>query len=406
MKYKKIVRIAIILTGTLVFMWGVPALVQLATSSPQKYPFVYYSSVIEEFCFRETEGKNAIKRDASGRLYNDAQFDSIMPMLYYRQLSVNGKMPDSIQGRAVTMPEIRQKSFTYRYNCEELSTPSMDLYIMYESMPKRVNIESPGDVFRMKDNIEFVDVESNRVNKEKSLLFATELDKRRYTFPAQWLQGLMTNRKPYDEGYFSLDATGQLFHIKMVNDRPFIRNTHVSDSMDVVYFSMLPVSDKRFYGFLYDSEGYIYILESPTYQPRKVDIPPVNLHEDRIMIMANMFFWTVYVNTPEGRYYYALDNDSLQRVDQTFIAAQPGLWDKTAAWLFPVYLTFEDRDSKYLNPEFHFTSWIAFIMNILAALLFFIFARKKRKCLYLQSGYVLLTGIAGLLSVLIIPDNK
>jgi hypothetical protein len=386
-------------------MWAIPALVQLGTSSPQRYPFVYFSSVIEQFCFRETGGKEPVLRDASGRRYTEAQFDSIMPMFYYRQLSVNGKMPDTIQGRAVTMPEIRQHSFVYRYAANETDTPNQGLYIMYESMPKRLNIESPGDVFRMKDKIEFIDIVTNRVNEEKSALFAAELEKRHYRFPAQWTQGILSAKKPYDEGYFSLDAEGKLFHIKMVNGRPFVRDTRVSDSIRTAHFAMLPMSDKRFYGFLYDTAGGMYILEAPGYRLLKTGVPPIDLKTAEVMIMANMFFWTVSVTTPEGRRYYALENDNLGLIDETFIASTPDWWTKYSKWIFPVYLTFKSANSDYIKPSPNHTSWTALITNAAVALGFMIIARRKRKNLWLQSGYILITGIAGLIAVMITPDT-
>ncbi|MEA4916138.1 DUF4857 domain-containing protein [Proteiniphilum sp.] len=405
MMNKSFYRIIIILIVTLVAMWAMPAIVKKATSAPQKYPFVYYSSIIEEFCYREVEGKKTTLRDASGRQYTEAQFDSILPMMYYRQLSTDGRMPDSIRGQAVTMPLIRQKSFTFRYNSNETSAPNFGLYVMYESLPKRLNLETPDDVFRMKEKIEFIDVTTNKVNHEKSDLFTQELEKRGYSFPAQWSQGILTIRKPYDEGYFTLDAEGKLFHMKMVNGRPFIRDTHAGDSIDIAYFTMQAVPDKRFYGFLFDTEGSMYILEAPGYHLLKLDIPPVDVRNDDVMIMANMFFWTVNVIKPGGRYTYALQNDNLTRVDEAFIAANRDNWDKASQWLFPAYITLKESNTKYIGPQIHFATWNAFILNaILALLCFFLIKRKKEKLP--GSLWILLTGIAGLIALSIVSQKE
>lgn len=405
MMNKSFFRIIIIIIVTLVAMWAIPAIIKKAASSPQRYPFTYYSSIIEQFCYREVDGKKTILRDASGNHYTEAEFDSIQPMLYYRQLSTDGRMPDSIRGQAVTMPEIRQRSFTFRYSCNETSTPGIGLYVMYEALPKRLNLESPDDVFRMKDNIEFIDVATNRVNREKSDIFARELENRGYVFPAQWSQGILTARKPYDEGYFTLDAEGKLFHMKMVNSRPFIRDTKVGDSIDVSYFSMLPVPDKRFYGFLFDTEGSMYILEAPTYNLLKLDMPPIDMRKDNVMIMANMFFWTVNVTTPDGRHTYALHNDNLKKADEAFIAANTDTWDKVSQWLFPAYITFKNYNTKYIRPQLHFTDWKAFAVNAVLALLFF-FAAKRKKEKLPGSLWVLLAGIPGLLTLLIVPSSE
>ncbi|MDR1666393.1 MAG: DUF4857 domain-containing protein [Bacteroidales bacterium] len=406
MRHQKIIRLFIVFTATLVFAWAIPAVVKLGASSPQRYPFVYYSSVLEQFCFN----KDGVRSDASGRIYTEAQFDSVMPMLYYRQLSVNGKMPDSIRGQAITMPQIRTNTVSYRFTPKEISSPDMGLYIMYESMPKRVNLESPGDLFRLKDRIEFIDIATNTVNEEKSALFAGELAKRGFHYPAQWSQGILTTRKAYDEGYFTLDAAGELFHIKMVNGKPFVRNTHVAESIEVVHFAMTQASNKRFYGFLYDVAGKVYILEAPGYRPIQLDIPPIDLHATEITILGNLFFWTVTLTDPDGRRYYALDNDSLKQADHTAIAATPTPWDKLSRWLFPAFLTFEHKNSGYISPSLHFTAWTALIVNLLAAVAFAVFARlaskkRRRTSVLRKAAYILITGIAGLAAVLIIPDE-
>lgn len=403
MKTKYIIRILIILTSTLAFLWAIPALVEMATYSSQNYPFVYYSSVVKEFCFKKSEGKEVVRYDTKGRHYTEAEYDSVLPMLYYRQLAVNGKMPDSINGVAVTAPEIRRRGFVFRYNKSEISRPHIGLYVLLESMSGRVNLQSPGDAFRFKDNIEFIDIESNTVDYEKSEMYSKELARRGYTFPTQWAQGDFNTHKSYDEGYFALDANGQFFHMKQVSGKPFIRNTKVGDSIDVAHFSLLSVADKRFYGFVFDTDGCLYMLESPKYQLRKVDLPAINMRANDMVIMGNMFFWTVNITSSKGKMYYAIDNETLQKVDEYFIPREVDMWDKASVWLFPAYITLTDSTTKFIQPKIHFTAFTAFILNLILAFAFAIFARKKKRVMP-HSIYILLTGVAGLIAILITPD--
>ena len=408
-------RIILLIVITLTATWAIPALTKKAASSRQHYPFVNYSEIIEQFCYRETADKEPLLTDASGKVYTDTEFDSIQPMLYYRLLASEGKMPDSIRGQEVTMPLIRQKSFTYRYNPNEANRPNLGLYIMYEALPKRLSLESPDDVFRLDENIEFIDVATNKVNQEKSERFTAELLNRGYSFPAQWASGILTIRKPYDEGYFTLDAEGKLFHLKMVNGRPFARDTEVGEKIDIAHFSMLSVADKRFYGFVYDTGGYAYILEAPGYNLLKLDMPALDMKRDNMMILANMFFWTVTVTSPEGRQIYALHTDNLEQADQTSIAANNDAWDTLSKWLFPAYLTMTDSTSKYVKPQLHFTSVNALAVNLLLAIAWMVIAGRRRRVGRAtitkvstgtsagESLYILITGIAGLIALLIVP---
>lgn len=406
MKNKNTYRILILIFTIIIGLWGIPALVKIATVSPPSYPFIYYSSVLQEFCFRETEGKKVIRHDASGNIYSEEQFDSVLPMLNFRQLMVNDRMPDSINGREIPIKEVRVKNFVFKYNTTDMNSPQIGLYIMYEAMSGRVKLESPGDLFRIKEKIEFIDAETNQVNEEKSALFQNALEKAGFQFPAQWASGNLNIKKPYDEGYFTLDHQGNLFHIKLVNKRPFIRNTGIGSQIDVAHFSMLEVADKRFYGFVFDKNGQSYIIEEGggKYNLKKLDIDPVHLEKDEMMIMGNMLYWTVAIINKEGKRYFALDNETLKRVDEYEVKPKINNWDKVSKWLFPVYLTFSENESNFVYPHIHFTGLNALLINIILALCIGIGYKRSLSKKILNILIILITGIAGTIAIFLIPD--
>lgn len=389
-------------------MWIIPSFVKKATYSPDNYPFVYYSSVLKELAIVDYKDKKMPLSDLRGNKYNTAQFDSLMPLLNFRQLMADGRLPDSIGGYEVTPPLLRSKMVVFRYNPIELQTPNVGLYILFESMPKRVGLEMPEDVFRMKNEIEFVDTETNSINQTKSDLFQQALDKAGFKFPSQWLIGNPNPRKPYDEGYFSLDAEGNLFHMKMVNGRPYVRNTQASENIDIAYFSILEVSDKRFYGFLFSKGGDIYILEGKDgkYEPLKLDIPPIDLKQDQVTIMGNLLYWTVSVATLQNKQYYGLETESLKQLANYSVDRTDNKWDKVSKWLFPYYLSFQDSNSDYVAPHFHYTGLYGFGVNIVLALIACVIFSKSRNKKIFNTLYILITGLAGLVAILLLPNFR
>lgn len=408
MKYKKLIYFFILVFTTTIGMWIIPSLVKKTTDKPDDYPFVYYSSILKELCFVDYKNKQEPLSDMSGNVYNSTEFDSLMPLLNYRQLMSDGRLPDSIEGREITPQILRVKSVVFKYSPRDVNTPNPGLYVLFESMPKRVGLEVPDDVMRLKESVEFIDAQTNMVNVAKSEMFQTALAKENFTFPAQWASGNPNPRKPYDEGYFSLDSKGQLFHIKMVNGRPFVKNTNVGADIDVASFSMLEVPDKRFYGFLFSRQGDVYIIEGDEgkYKPVKLDIPAIDLEQNDLMVMGNLLYWTVSVSSPSDRKYYALHTDDLKCITNYSINRTPNKWDKVSEWLFPAYLTFENRNSDYIKPNIHFTGFCAFAINALLALAFgLLVVNPGRKRIY-GVLYILLTGIAGFVALLILPKFK
>jgi len=405
MKYKNLIYVLVVLFVTLIGLWAVPALVKTATYSKSQYPFGYYSEVTKKFLFKELDTKRKDRlHDDEGKVFSDKEYDQSLPLFNYRQLMLNGEMPDSIDSIKLDPALLRVKQMNFRYLPKFKNTPDVGLYIMYESLPVKGKLESPGDLFRLKDKIEFIDAESNTVNKEKSDKFQDALVKAGYTFPAQWTSGDLNIRKPYDEGYFSLDAKGQLFHIKMVNGRPFVRNTNLDPQIEPAFFSMTEPADKRYYGFIFDKKGFSYILEenSGQYHPLRLDIDPVNLDRDEVTIMGNFLYWTVYVQNAASRHYYALGTDSLQKVRDFTIPGAINNWDKTAGKLFPFYLDFQKPTGEYIFPQLYFTSFLALIPNVLLAILFaFIYPKRPVKIKVFTCVFALLFGIVGALALLI-----
>ena len=221
MKYKSLIFSIILVSVTLLASWTVPALVPKMTDDSHSYPLMYYSARLKELCVIDfREHKNSFY-DIHGNEYPRAQYDSLLPLLNYRQLAMEGQLPDSLEGQAIDVKILRSKQVMFRFRPVDVLSPQPAMGVLLEAMPKRGNITLPGDYFRMDRELTFVDAQSNSVNRQKSEIFTKELIKKGFHFPVKAYWGNPTVRKPYEEGYFCLDSKGALFHLKMVNGRAF-----------------------------------------------------------------------------------------------------------------------------------------------------------------------------------------
>ena len=101
MKYKSLIFSIILVSVTLLASWTVPALVQKMTDDSHSYPLMYYSARLKELCVIDfREHKNSFY-DIHGNEYPRAQYDSLLPLLNYRQLAMEGQLPDSLEGQAI-----------------------------------------------------------------------------------------------------------------------------------------------------------------------------------------------------------------------------------------------------------------------------------------------------------------
>lgn len=397
---------------TFLSMWILPALVKKMTDGAKNYPFVYYSSVLKELCVMDFIHNSETFTDIKGNVYPRADYDSLLPLLNFRQLMMNGTLPDTLEGQAVEPKTIRMQQFVYRFYPAKVNSPQPEMGVLLEAMPKRLNLTLPGDYFRMDNEITFIDASTNEVNTDKSERFTKEMVRKGFAFPVKHFWGDPTTRKPYEEGYFCLDSKGQLYHLKMVNGRPFVKNTQLGDVLDISWFFMHEVSDKRYYGYLFGSKGELGILESTEeggYRFRQLDIPMVDIQKDDITIMGNMLYWTVRITHSDSADFYALKSNTLKQVSSYHMERSHTLWDKVSEWLFICSVSPTSTTNSYVSFYFSQISWKAFILNAIIAIFFFFCNKKtislRRKCY--ASVYLLVTGLIGLASLFfLVPKDE
>ena len=412
MRFKNIIYVTTLVLTTVITSWSIPALVKKIVYESNGYPLMYYSSRLKELCIIDFREMKDAFRDVKGNVYPRSQYDSLLPLMNYRQLAMNGNLPDSLEGYAMDVKTLRSKQVVYRFRPSDVYSPQPKMGVLLEAMPKRGSLSLPGDYFRMNENeMVFVNAETNSVNDAKSKMFTRELLKKGFEFPAKAFWGNPTVRKAYEEGYFCLDNKGELYHVKMVNGRPFVKNTGVSNQVAVKWFVMREVSDKRFYGYLFGQNGELGIVESNEdggYRFVKMDVRPVDIAKDDITIMGNLLYWTVRIYNSEAMDCYGLKTSTLESLTTFHQEKEVGTWDKLADFVFPVILSPSSPDNGYIGCYVLHFSALAWILSVILALMVFVFMRKR---LALQknlivSAVVALTGITGVIALILLPKNR
>ncbi len=379
--------------------WVLPWLLKLSTNEASRYPFSYYSCIKEEFIHVTSNGKDVQRIDQSGNIYTRDQYDSLLPMLNYRQLLSDGKLPDTIKGRKITAKDIQHEQFFFKYNPREKNSQLIDLNPMFESMSGLVRLESPDDMFSIKDKMVFIDAETNTINKEKSAEFHDAMIKRGYTFPTQLVAGNPSTKKPYDEGWFALDAKGQLFHIKMVNGKPFVKNTNAQEHINIAYVKTIETANRRMYAFVFDKNGSLFYLQDLDYQPIKINIAPFDCNNDNLAIYANQFYWCVFATTDKERVAYALDNESLNIVDTMVQKREITRWEKIHPYIFPFYIEMQSSNSTFVYPRLLGWSYKAIFLNIIFTILLVVLIKRRKLPIQpFHIVWVILTGTFGFIA--------
>ncbi len=395
-------KIVLFFTAVVLMAWLLPWAYNFITVRPDGGPFTLYSCVIDRFVMRGYHDGNPVCYDETGQIYSERECDSILPLFYYRQLLADGRQPDTLRGVALTPQVVSAHSFMFRSFPSDLNKVKPKLYPLLETMSGRVDLQMPSDVFRLDERIEFIDMATNRVNEPKSERFTQALLAKGFSFPATYVQGNPTTRKEYDEGYMLLDRDGKLFHLKQLRGRPYVRYVEIPDSVRITDIFVTEFSDRRSYAFLSDSAHRMYLLTHPGYELKPLPIDRFDPRTEEIMIIADLFHWTVSVSGNDGTRYYAVDANDYSLCG-TLTQPQEERWtDRVARWIFPFELSFTSYDDEYVYPRLANFSAAALVLNLLLAGVYLLLRRRQARQAVIPTCGVVLLGLFLFIPLLVI----
>ena len=87
-------RLLLYFTIVVLLLWILPWMYNFLTARANKTPFTLYSSVIDDYAVLQPSDKGVVRKDLGGNVYSESEFDSILPMFYYRQLIADGRLPE------------------------------------------------------------------------------------------------------------------------------------------------------------------------------------------------------------------------------------------------------------------------------------------------------------------------
>lgn len=349
---KKNLKYLIIALGLIVLAWLLPALYELVSPRTDKTPFVVYSSLDSTFIKMEVRDKQVHYIDFRGKEWTKSEADSLLPLFAFRQLVAEGRLPDSLYGVALTPKQIQQNAFHFKTSPKQLNKPAVGLYTMLESASGRVDLTLPPDVFRLTENgLEFIDCETNTVNKAKSLSFSRELTKYGFSFPVQLIWGNGSTRKDYDNGFLLTDSQNRLFQLKMVKGTPFVREIRTDNSCGWKQVFTIEPANRQWIGLAVSQDDKLFVVTKEG-KTVPVGIDAYDPQTMQITITGDLFHWTITEYTATDSRYYAVDANTFEQVASAIIPdPERPLAQRIERILLPVRLRFTSWRTQLIYPN-------------------------------------------------------
>ena len=386
----------------------IPKLYWTVFEKPIRKPIMHYSCISKQFMINRGEKEWT---DAKGNQCSRDEYERMLPMMFFKQLLASGTLPDSINGTALDMRAVSKEKSFFRLKVNEVDAPAPQLYPLFESRSGRAQLELPQDFFRITWRVDFIDASTNQILEEKSQMFSAALFHNGFVFPAKLISGLPTQRKSCDEGYLIVDSKDQLFHLKMIKGKPFVKKVDIPERLNFRYIGCVDFKNKNFYAYLVSGKNEIYILTQDDYKLIKWPVEGYDPATCDLKIYGDLFNYTVIIEAEDHIKAIALTPD-YQLVDtfteswKTKEQLQEG---KIFASLFPAQLSMNSENSKFIR--FYFTplkgmNWLLVNLLLLVIHVTWLYMRKVRlKNHWMDMLVVAVCGIYGFIAIYLFPNK-
>ncbi|PIS27973.1 MAG: hypothetical protein COT43_07765 [Candidatus Marinimicrobia bacterium CG08_land_8_20_14_0_20_45_22] len=376
------------------------------------FALIYYSPIIKQFVGNRVNRSNEMEYfDFQGSSYSKIEYEKLLPFMYYYDLDKWNVLPREVQGIPIDISTIRRNSQSFIFQPYHLHNPLIQLYPLFESESDFARLTLPDEVFRIGDRMEFIDVRKNVIVEQLTTVFTTALQEAGFVFPARIIAGNPTTRKPFDEGYFIVDAVGSVFHVKMVKGQPFCKKTVISPDLDVRYISISEDPRREFYGFLITASDSLYMIMYDDYKLVPLPLAGFDPDDMRLRFIADPIYRTISYSNSERVNCVVTDlkYNFIDSCHVDLVSFKKTIAGRVEKGLFPFKIETESNKSNFRSFRLVLNGYLGLLGIIPSLLLFilikYIFGNEKVRNNPLDLLIVALTGIYGLLTVLIIKPE-
>ena len=352
----KISRISIILILTAVFLFYLPPQIKKFFYKRTYTPNVSYSSVSKKFLLSSYNENSGFEySDTDGNKFGRIKYQMLLPMVYFRDLLMWNKLPKEIDKIKID-PRIIERNRQYVFmRTSDFNSPEIKLYPLFESASIYTRIEEPDSLFRIKDSMEFIDAETNKVDKERSEIFTAALKKKDFKFPAENIFGNLDPRKPFDEGYFVVDSAGKVFHLKMKKGKPWVTETGIKTENKIKYMSIEENPRQEFYGVLVTDANEFFLLTYNNYKLVKLPVDEYTKDISSFFMSCDMLKRTIKIASKNKE--YCIVTDKNYKIIDTYVSTSKSFDEKGKKYinlLFPLSIKVNSVHTKYIHFDFKY----------------------------------------------------
>ena len=379
--------------------------------SPVSRRFVYTEKIVghiphESLTTAEDHHADKAYRDQNGNWFTRVAYEKQLPFIYYKNMEIWGLLPLKLEGLELNKKTIKENRQVMELKPGNIGDhrPQIALWPLLESNPKQARLVFPEDRFRITNQaIQFINVDTNTIDKELTELFSKALKAEGFVFPARSVNGKFTILKPFDEGVFIVDAKYQVFHLKRRDKKPVVIKTAIDPALKTRFLKISENKLRKYYGLLLAGNGSLHLLTYDNYHLIKLPIDDYDPdHMDFKLIINPLYHTAIYSDETTIRAVAMnLDSQPIARHAHRMSRAKTTTAQQIYKALFPFSLHLQERGGGYLKLALRSGGLKAFIgiIGSLACFTIWCLIRRRRLPKIGPAALIALTGIYGLIAI-------
>lgn len=412
---KALPRLFLLLLGTFLACHFLPYLHWLAFAPKLRSPQVHYSALARDFLLLGIKGETVHYTDSQGTSLTRDRFEELLPLANWPQLTKDGRMPTHIHGAPIPLDQLRRSQFSMRAKPEDFDSPRPGLTHLLEAGGDRVRLEMPSEVLRLgRDRLEFLTPSDNTTLPAKSALFTKALLDAGLHFPLQLYASNPTNRKPYDEGLYLVDADGQAFLLRQLRGTPEVTALAPKgwSGLKLRHILVQESEGREPRAVLFTKDDRVLVVLGEEHRLVALPLRSFRTGLSSFSLRGDLLNRLVVCETDGHLEAVALDRDyrELQRLERMLPRRSDTTTGRVASLLFPISWQLVSPTSGYAWIYASIGSAKALILSALLAVLWFFLATRTParpfRFILAECVIIMAAGLPGLIAAWLLPVHS
>lgn len=411
---KKLRVYTIIIVGIFLLSFYMPPLYKKIFASRIEYVKVTYSPVTRDFIKKTVlSGKNRkviYSNLDSSKVYTIDEYKSLLPFIYYYDLVKTNNFPKGFDLYAQDISKIKREKSYLILKPEVIQTKVVNLYPLFESLPKYSSLSLPSDLFSLNEKgITFINSKTNQIDSKKSKVYRNIFLQKGAVFPLKEAYGTPSTQKPFDEGYFITDNKNHLFHLKLINNKVLLNKIKLGNIIPK-FLNIKEDPRREYYGYILDQNDSIHLLMYDNYKLKQLDIKDYDSKKHKIKLFTsplNRIITLSSIDETKNQKVtkkYVMDlNYKILKENTSYISLNStDFYETSKKILLPFKLVLKKSEYDYFYFKIVEISTLSLILSFILTLCYILYIKMINISIKQNLPQIILLSISGLYALIIL----